>query len=80
MFGMTREAVRDVAERVVRTFVQAFIATYAPVILGAESLGGLGNLSVADKAATAGVVAALTLIMGVIGTKMGSSEDDASVR
>lgn len=80
MLGMTREAVRDVMERTVRTFVQAFLATYAPVILGADSLGGLGSLSVADKAATAGVVAVFTLLMGVIGTKMGSSEDDASVR
>lgn len=80
MFGMTAKAAKDVAERVVRTFVQAFLGTYAPVILGADSLGGLGSLSVADKAATAGVIAVFALVMGVVGTKAGSSEDDASVR
>lgn len=80
MFGMTREAVKDVAERAVRTFVQTFLAMYAPVILGADSLGGLGDLSVANKAAAAGVAAVLTLVMGVIGVRAGSSEDNASVR
>jgi hypothetical protein len=69
-----------VAERAVRTFAQVFLATYAPVVLGAGSLGGLLDLSVADKAATAGVAAVLTIVMGVLGVKAGSSEDNASVR
>lgn len=80
MFGMTREAVKDIMERSVRTFVQTFLAMYAPVVLGAGSLGGLLDLSVADKAAAAGVAAVLTVIMGVIGVRAGSSEDNASVR
>jgi predicted membrane channel-forming protein YqfA (hemolysin III family) len=78
MFGMTTEAVKDVAERAVRTFVQVFLATYAPVVLGAGSLGGLLDLSVADKASTAGAV--FSLVMGVLGVRAGSSEDNASVR
>jgi len=80
MFGMTREAVKDVAERAVRTFVQTFLAMYAPVVLGAGSLGGLLDLSVADKASAAGVAAVFTVLMGVVGVKAGSSEDNASVR
>ena len=80
MLGLSAEAVKDVAERSVRTFVQTFLALYAPVVLGADSLGGLLDLSVADKAAAAGVAAVLTVVMGVFGSKVGSSEDDASVR
>lgn len=80
MFGLSVEAVKDVAERAVRTFVQTFLALYAPVVLGAGSLGGLLDLSTADKAATAGIAAVFTLVMGVLGVKAGSSEDNASVR
>jgi TRAP-type C4-dicarboxylate transport system permease large subunit len=80
MFGLTVEAVKDVAERAVRTFVQTFLALYAPVVLGAGSLGGLLDLSVADKAAAAGVAAVLSLVMGYFGTKVGSTEDNGSVR
>lgn len=77
---MSRDAVKDVAERAARTFVQVFLAMYAPVVLGAGSLGGLLDLSTADKAATAGVAAVFTVLTGVIGVKLGSSPDDASVR
>lgn len=77
---MTRDAVKDVAERAVRTFVQVFLAMYAPVVLGAGSLGGLLDLSTADKAATAGIAAVFTVLTGLLGVKVGSSADDASVR
>jgi hypothetical protein len=77
---MTRDAVKDVAERAVRTFVQVFLAMYAPVVLGAGSLGGLLDLSTADKAATAGIAAVFTVLTGLLGVKVGSSPDDASVR
>lgn len=77
---MSRDAVKDVAERAVRTFVQVFLAMYAPVVLGAGSLGGLLDLSTADKAATAGVAAVFTVLTGLLGVKLGSSSDDASVR
>lgn len=69
--ALSREAVKDVAERAVRTFVVAFLALYAPVVLGASSLGGLLDLSVADKAATAGVAAVFTVLVGLLGTKVG---------
>lgn len=80
MFGLSVEAVKDLAERAARTFAQAFLALYAPVVLGAGSLGGLLDLSVADKASAAGIAAVFSLIMGVIGVQAGSSKDDASVR
>lgn len=80
MFGLTASAVKDIAERALRTFVQTFIATYAPVVLGAGSLGGLLDLSTADKAATAAIAAVFSVVMGVFGTKAGTSKDDASVR
>lgn len=80
MFGLTSGAVKDVAERSLRTFVQTFLAMYAPVILGAGSLGGLLDLSTADKAATAAIAAVFSVITGVVGAKTGSSNEDASVR
>jgi len=80
MLGLNAEAVKDVAERSVRTFIQTFLAMYAPVVLGAGSLGGLLDLSTADKAAAAGVAAVLAVVMGVLGAQVGSSEEDASVR
>lgn len=77
---MSKHAMMDVLERAIRTFIQVFVGLYTPVLLGADSLGGLLDLSVADKAATAGVVAVLAVVMGVMGTQLGSSGDDASVR
>ena len=79
MFGLSLGAVKDMAERAARTFVQVFLTLYAPVVLGAGSLGGLLDLSTADKAAAAGVAAVLSLVMGALGTKLGSSKDNASI-
>lgn len=76
--ALSSAAVKDVAERAVRTFAQVFLAMYAPVILGAGSLGGLLSVSTADKAATAGVAAVFSVLMGVVGSKLGSSKDNAS--
>lgn len=78
--ALSKEAVKDVAERTVRTFAVAFLALYAPVVLGADSLGGLLDLSVADKAATAGVAAVFTSLVGLLGVQLGSSRDDASLK
>lgn len=76
---LSLEAVKDVAERAARTFVQVFAALYAPVILGADSLGGVLDLSLASKAAAAGIAAVFSLVMGLLGTKAGSSKDNASI-
>jgi TRAP-type C4-dicarboxylate transport system permease large subunit len=80
MFGLTKEAVKDVAERAVRTFVQTFLALYAPVVLGAGSLGGLLDLSTAEKAATSAIAAVFAIVTGVLGVQTGSTKENASVR
>lgn len=77
--ALSSAAVKDVAERAVRTFAQVFLAMYAPVVLGAGSLGGLLDVSTADKAATAGIAAVFSIVMGLVGTKAGSSPDNGSV-
>lgn len=75
---MTKKAAIDIAERTVRTFVAAFLGLYTPVLLGADSLRQLVDLSVADKAATAGVVAVVTLIIGLLGAQV-NDKDTSSV-
>lgn len=80
MLGLSLEAVKDIGERALRTFLQVFAALYMPVILGADSLNGLLDLSTAEKAATAAIAAVFSLVMGVIGVQAGSSKDDASIR
>ncbi len=77
---MSRDALLDVAERTARTFLVAFLALYAPVVFGADSLGGLLDLSVAEKAATAGIAAVFTTFLGLLGVNSGSSPNDASLR
>lgn len=77
--ALSTSALKDLAERAARTFAQTFVAMYAPVVLGAASLGGLLDVSTADKAATAGVAAVLSLVMGVFGVQVGSTKDNASV-
>lgn len=78
MVYLSADAVRDVVERVVRTFIAAFVALYAPVVLGADSLRDLIDLSVADKALTAAIAAVLTLILSLLGTQLGNP-DNASI-
>ena len=78
--ALSREAVKDVAERAARTFAQTFLALYAPVVLGAGSLHGLLDLSTADKAATAGIAAVFSVLTGLVGVNLGSNGDNASVR
>lgn len=75
---MSKSALKDIAERVVRTFVAAFLALYLPTILGASTLGGLWNAGVADQAAAAGVAAVVTLVIGLLGVQVNGS-DDASM-
>lgn len=77
--ALSSAAVKDVAERALRTFSQVFLATYAPVVLGAHSLGGILDLSTADKAATAATAAVFSVVMGLIGINLGSSGENASV-
>ena len=59
-----REFVVDAVERVVFTFIEAFLALYTPVVLSVTSGGGwhqLLDLSVAQKGVVAGVAAVLVV-------------------
>jgi hypothetical protein len=74
---MLPSTMKDIVERVVRTFVVTFVGLYAPVLLGAQSLNQLLDLSVADKAFTAGIVSALTLVLAVVGANVGDLDDSS---
>ena len=63
-----------VGERGLMAGVTAFVATYSPVILSADSLHSLLDLSVADRAATAGVAAVFMLVVSALGLKVGDKE------
>jgi len=64
---------RDLAERVVRTFVQAFIATVAAGATGVVDVGSLRALAVASFAA------ALAAVMALATKNVGHDNDTASV-
>lgn len=67
-------ALKDVAERVVRTAAQAFVGAYG------LDLADVLNTGNAEKAGLTAASAVLALIMGLVGTRMGSSSEDASMR
>ncbi len=77
--ALSSAAVKDVVERAARTFAQTFLAMYSPVVLGAGSLGGLLDVSTADKAATAGIAAVFAVLIGLVGVNAGSSSENASI-
>lgn len=68
------DVVKELASRAARTFAGAFAAVYAPVILGAGHLSALVDLSVADKAATAGLAAVASIVLGLLGIQTGDPE------
>lgn len=70
---MSGKLLRDLAERAARTFAQAFLAAYG------LDLASVLNGDLATKAAMAGGAAVLSLVMGLVGSRVGSSRDDGSV-
>lgn len=61
----------DLAERVILTFVGAFVTLYVTTILASGSLQVMGDASVLDKAAVAGIAASAPLVIGLIGFNVG---------
>lgn len=55
---------KDLAERIVMTWVQAFLGTL--VVSGWFSVDAVTNLSIAQKAAVAGVAAVIALVKGLV--------------
>lgn len=56
--------VKDLTERIIMTWAQAFLGTL--VVSGFFSVDAVTNLSIAQRAAVAGVAAVLVLIKGLI--------------
>jgi hypothetical protein len=67
-------ALKDIAERVLRTAAQAFVGAYG------LDLTDVISTSNAEKAGLTAASAVLALVMGLVGSRMGSSPDDASLR
>jgi hypothetical protein len=74
MLGLSVSAVKDVAERALRTAAQAFLGVYG------LDLANVLSTDLAEKGLAAAASAALAVLMGLVATKAGSSSDDASVR
>ena len=71
---LSLEALKDVGERMLRTAAQAFLGVYG------LNVADVTNLSLAEQGAAAAASAVLAALMGLVGAKMGSSSDDASLR
>lgn len=58
------ETLRDPLVRAVRTFVQAFLAVF--LASDVVSLSGFTDVALLDQAATAGIVAVLSLVQNLV--------------
>ena len=67
----TKKFLRDAAERVIATFVEAG--------LGSVILAGALNLDVAKAAGLSGTMAALALVKSLVARKLGDSESAAAL-
>jgi hypothetical protein len=67
---MRERYVRDLIERVVWTWLQAFGATL--IISDFFNVDNVTDVSILEQAALAGVAAVLALIKGLVATKVGS--------
>lgn len=68
-----------VGEHGLLVWAGAFFATYTPVILGADRLHDLVDLSVADKASTAGIAAVFAVVLASLGLRVGDPESTSFV-
>lgn len=68
----TKRKIIDLAERVLLTFVGAFIAVYiAAFAAGQADVAFLKDPGLLNKAGTAGIAAIIPLVSGLIGFKVG---------
>lgn len=64
-----RTLITDLSERALSTFVQVFLAQLA--LSGFFSVEGVVDLALVQKAGLAGVAAVLSLVKGIIATRVG---------
>lgn len=62
---MTTLAIRNAFIRALRTFAQSFVGVLLATWAG-NSLTGLADIALLDKAAAAGVIAVLALVMNLL--------------
>mgnify|MGYP001558674614 FL=1 len=75
----TKRRIIDLSERVILTFVGAFIAVYlAAFAVGEADIAFLKDPGLFSKAGTAGIAAIFPLVSGLIGFKVGD-KNSASV-
>lgn len=69
---MVSKRVKDLVERVVLTFIGAFIGVYMLALAGAASATDvLSNQELLDNAITAGIASIIPLVSGLIGFRVG---------
>lgn len=68
---MTPRFIRDIAERVLSTYVQAFLGLLLASGFGVD---GVLDLSLVVKASIAALPAALSLVKGLLATQVGDSQ------
>ncbi|MCA1571947.1 MAG: holin [Chloroflexi bacterium] len=68
---MTRRYIRDLAERVISTYAQAFLGLLLASGFGVD---GVLDLSIAVKAAVAAIPAALSVLKGLLARSVGDKE------
>lgn len=67
--------IKELIERVVLTFVGAFIGVYMLALAGAESATDtLSNKQLLDNAITAGIASLIPLVSGLIGFRVGDPD------
>ncbi len=72
---VTKRQVIDLSERVLLTFVGAFIAVYiAAFASGNADLAFLKDPGLFNKAGTAGIAALVPLVSGLVGFKVGDKQ------
>jgi hypothetical protein len=69
--------VKDVAERVVKTYVEAFVG----LLLASNvfDVNGVVHLDLAQQAAVAAIPAVLSVILSLVSKPVGSDNDSASI-
>lgn len=78
---MVSKKVKDLIERVVLTFVGAFIGVYLLALAGADSATDtLSNKQLLDNAITAGIASIVPLVSGLIGFRVGDKTTASIIR
>lgn len=77
---ITKRRVKDLVERIVLTFVGAFVAIYiAAFAAGDADIAFLKDPNLFNKAGTAGIAALVPLVSGLVGFRVGDKQSASVV-